>query len=132
MVSNVAPSKNPMDSLCCLRIVFGITFNTTEPDHFQQKNCRRRKNPAPSKQDTHRQPVSQTLFWRLNAILPKLSRISAPWARRLKSDDHANSFWQFLEVFYMSPNLITLIRVFLALVSIALFRAGSYASVAAL
>lgn len=32
----------------------------------------------------------------------------------------------------MSPNLITLIRVFLALVSIALFRAGSYASVAAL
>src|SRR5262245_3764073 len=32
----------------------------------------------------------------------------------------------------MSPNLITLIRVVLALVSIALFRAGSYASVAAL
>ncbi|MGH9769480.1 MAG: CDP-alcohol phosphatidyltransferase family protein [Blastocatellia bacterium] len=36
-----------------------------------------------------------------------------------------------LEVF-MSPNLITLIRVFLAFTSIALFRAGSYASVAAL
>jgi phosphatidylglycerophosphate synthase len=32
----------------------------------------------------------------------------------------------------MSPNLITLVRVFLAFVSIALFRAGSYASVAAL
>ncbi|MGE0130740.1 MAG: CDP-alcohol phosphatidyltransferase family protein [Blastocatellales bacterium] len=32
----------------------------------------------------------------------------------------------------MSPNLITLIRVFLAFVSIALFRAGSYASAAAL
>jgi phosphatidylglycerophosphate synthase len=32
----------------------------------------------------------------------------------------------------MSPNLITLIRVVLAFVSIALFRAGSYASVAAL
>jgi phosphatidylglycerophosphate synthase len=32
----------------------------------------------------------------------------------------------------MSPNLITLIRVFLAFVSIALFRAGSTASVAAL
>jgi phosphatidylglycerophosphate synthase len=32
----------------------------------------------------------------------------------------------------MSPNLITLIRVALAFVSIALFRAGSYASVAAL
>jgi CDP-diacylglycerol--glycerol-3-phosphate 3-phosphatidyltransferase len=33
---------------------------------------------------------------------------------------------------YMSPNLITLIRVVLAFVSIALFRAGSYASLAAL
>jgi len=32
----------------------------------------------------------------------------------------------------MSPNLITLVRVFLAFISIALFRAGSYASVAAL
>lgn len=32
----------------------------------------------------------------------------------------------------MSPNLITLVRVFLAFVSIALFRAGSYASLAAL
>ncbi|MGH9940432.1 MAG: CDP-alcohol phosphatidyltransferase family protein [Blastocatellia bacterium] len=32
----------------------------------------------------------------------------------------------------MSPNLITLIRIFLAFASIALFRAGSYASVAAL
>jgi phosphatidylglycerophosphate synthase len=32
----------------------------------------------------------------------------------------------------MSPNLITLVRVFLAFVSVALFRAGSYASVAAL
>jgi|307.fasta_scaffold58553_2 phosphatidylglycerophosphate synthase len=32
----------------------------------------------------------------------------------------------------MSPNLITLIRVALAFVSVALFRAGSYASVAAL
>jgi len=32
----------------------------------------------------------------------------------------------------MSPNLITLIRVFLAFASIALFRAGSYASVAGL
>jgi len=32
----------------------------------------------------------------------------------------------------MSPNLITFIRVVLAFVSIALFRAGSYASVAAL
>ena len=32
----------------------------------------------------------------------------------------------------MSPNLITLIRVALAFVSISLFRAGSYASVAAL
>ncbi len=32
----------------------------------------------------------------------------------------------------MSPNLITLIRVVLAFVSIALFRAGSFASVAAL
>jgi len=32
----------------------------------------------------------------------------------------------------MSPNLITLTRVFLAFASIALFRAGSYASVAAL
>src|SRR5262249_30178442 len=33
---------------------------------------------------------------------------------------------------FMSPNLITLIRVALAFVSIALFRAGSYASLAAL
>src|SRR5262249_13292327 len=33
---------------------------------------------------------------------------------------------------FMSPNLITFIRVVLAFVSIALFRAGSYASVAAL
>jgi phosphatidylglycerophosphate synthase len=33
---------------------------------------------------------------------------------------------------FMSPNLITLIRVSLAFVSIALFRAGSYASLAAL
>jgi CDP-diacylglycerol---glycerol-3-phosphate 3-phosphatidyltransferase len=32
----------------------------------------------------------------------------------------------------MSPNLITLIRVFLAFISIAMFRAGAYASVAAL
>lgn len=32
----------------------------------------------------------------------------------------------------MSPNLITLVRVFLAFISIALFRAGSYASLAAL
>ncbi|MCI0393059.1 MAG: CDP-alcohol phosphatidyltransferase family protein [Acidobacteria bacterium] len=32
----------------------------------------------------------------------------------------------------MSPNLITLIRLVLAFVSIALFRAGSYATVAAL
>jgi len=32
----------------------------------------------------------------------------------------------------MSPNLITLIRIFLAFASIALFRAGSYANVAAL
>src|SRR5262249_30350811 len=32
----------------------------------------------------------------------------------------------------MSPNLITLTRVFLAFASIALFRAGSYASAAAL
>ena len=33
---------------------------------------------------------------------------------------------------FMSPNLITLFRVALAFVSIALFRAGSYASLAAL
>ena len=32
----------------------------------------------------------------------------------------------------MSPNLITLIRVFLAFASIAMFRAGSYACAAAL
>src|SRR5262245_9561158 len=85
MVSAVAASRNPMDSLSCLRSCFGIPLNTTKLSRSAYNSTEKYQPSEKSgaERSGGRQPLIS--IGRLNAMGSEIFRKLASWARRLRT-----------------------------------------------